>query len=91
VWLGSQLSVVPLKPELRGQLYDVEPLGVGIPGLASRQSKPSWVPLPVQLAPQDLSFSPVTLTHLPLLHALSVLQKQPPPPAALGTPKGHIE
>jgi hypothetical protein len=51
-----------------------------MPGLASSQSKPSRPPEPVQLVPlpHETSFSRVTLTHLPLLHWLSLLQKQPP-------------
>ena len=49
-----------------------------MPGLASSQSNPSRPPEPVQLLPQDTSFSSVTLMHLPLLHWLSLEQKQPP-------------
>jgi hypothetical protein len=50
-----------------------------MPGLASSQLKPSRLPEPVQLLPHDTSFSRETLTHLPLLHWLSLEQKQPPP------------
>jgi hypothetical protein len=51
-----------------------------MPGLASSQLKPSRPPEPVQLLPlpHETSFSRVTLTHLPLLHWLSLLQKHPP-------------
>jgi hypothetical protein len=50
-----------------------------MPGLASSQSNPSLPLVPVQpLVPQETSFSPVTLTHLLLLHWLSLEQKQPP-------------
>jgi hypothetical protein len=60
-------------------VYDVvvPELGDGMPGLASSQSNPSRTPEPVQLFPHDRSFSRVTLTHRPLLHWLSLLQKQP--------------
>jgi hypothetical protein len=49
-----------------------------MPGLASSQSKPSRLPVPVQLLPQETPLSEATFTHLLLLHWLSLLQKQPP-------------
>jgi hypothetical protein len=66
----------------------------GMPGLASSQSNPSRPPEPVQLLPQDTSFSPVTLTHFALRHWLSLEQKQPPGAAhsldvPLQLPNGH--
>src|SRR5580658_10021088 len=66
-----------------------------MPGLASAQSKPSVPPAPVQLAPQETSLSPATLTHLPLGHCASCVQWQlcpdavQPPPAALQPPAAH--
>jgi hypothetical protein len=50
------------------------PVGAGMPGLASSQSNPSRLPVPVQLLPHDWSFSSATLTHLPLRHWLSLMQ-----------------
>ena len=56
------------------------PAGTGIPGLASSQLTPSTLPVPVQfLLPHEMSFSPTTLTHFPLKHWASLMQKQPPP------------
>jgi hypothetical protein len=49
-----------------------------MPGLASSQLKPSRPPVPVQPFPHDTSLSPTTLTHLSLLHWLSLEQKHPP-------------
>jgi hypothetical protein len=60
-----------------------------MPGLASWQSKPSRLPLPVQLVPQETSFSWETLTHLLLLHWVSLEQKQPP--AALHVPEALLQ
>src|SRR5258708_1112367 len=45
----------------------------GMPGLASRQPKPSAAPVPVH-AVHDRSFRPATRTHLPLKHSLSLVQ-----------------
>jgi hypothetical protein len=87
---ASQPRVVLWYPEFAGHEYDVVPAGTGMPGLASSQAKPSWVPVPVQLLPHDWSFSPVILTQWPLpapasfLHCVSFTQTQaPPPPQAL--------
>jgi hypothetical protein len=62
-----------------------------MPGLASWQSKPSRLPLPVQLVPvpHETSFSWETRTHLPLLHWLSLEQKQPP--AAVHAPDALLQ
>jgi hypothetical protein len=46
----------------------------GMPFATSSQPKPSAVPVPVQFEPQETSFWPVVLTHLPLLHWLSAVQ-----------------
>jgi hypothetical protein len=40
-------------PAFAGHEYDVVPAGTGMPGLASSQSNPSCVPVPVQLLPHD--------------------------------------
>jgi hypothetical protein len=66
-----------------------------MPGLWSWQSKPSRLPAPVQPV-HETSFSWETLTHLPLLHWLSLVQKHPPaavhvPDALLQWPNGHEE
>ena len=66
-----------------------------MPGLASWQLNPSRLPLPVQFVfPHETSFSRSTLTHLVLLHWLSLEQKQPPAAvhmlvALLQWPNGH--
>ena len=49
-----------------------------MPGLASSQSNPSRPPEPLQLLAHETSFSPLTLTHFLLKHAVSLEQKQPP-------------
>ena len=95
---ASHVSAVLWKPAFAGHEYVVVPVGSGIPGLASSQSKPSRLPVPLQPVPrpQETSFSPVILTHLPLLHWVSSTQKQPPPPAQvllvlpLQLPTGHV-
>jgi hypothetical protein len=46
----------------------------GMPGLVSWHWKPSAAPVPVQLDPQDASFRPAAITHLPLVHWLSLVQ-----------------
>jgi hypothetical protein len=45
-----------------------------MPGLASSQLNPSRLPVPVQLPSHERSFSPATLTHLPLKHSSSAAQ-----------------
>jgi hypothetical protein len=55
----------------------VAPLGAGMPGVASSQSKPSRPPEPVHFEPHERSFSPFTFTHLPLKQSESLAQKQP--------------
>jgi hypothetical protein len=79
VCVGSHESFVPPYPLVAAQ-EKVPPLpSEGMPVLVSSQSKPSRLPLPLQLEPQETSFSPATLTHLPpLLHCESLEQKQPP-------------
>jgi hypothetical protein len=67
-----------------------------MPGLASAQSKPSRLPVPVQFEPHETSFSPLIFTHLPLLHCESAKQKQPPPlvqlfEEPLQLPKGQLK
>ena len=66
-----------------------------MPGPPSWQSNPSAAPAPVH-DPHDTSFCPVTLTHLPLPHWLSPVQKQVPdaeqaPPALLQPPFGQAQ
>jgi hypothetical protein len=63
---------------LAGQEYIPPDASDGMPGLESWQLNPSRPPEPVQLPPHETSFSRTTLTHLPLLHWLSLEQKQPP-------------
>jgi hypothetical protein len=66
-----------------------------MPGPPSWQSNPSAAPVPVH-DPHETSFCPVTLTHLPLPHWLSPVQKQVPdaeqaPPALLQPPFGQAQ
>jgi hypothetical protein len=63
-----------------GHEYVLPEASAGMPGLASSQSNPSRPPEPEQWLPHETSFSPVTLTHLPLRHWVSLEQKQPPGP-----------
>jgi hypothetical protein len=77
VCVESQLKLVFLYALLVGHPYPA-PTSAGMPGLANSQSNPSRGPVPVQLPAHERSLSPVILTHLPLLHWLSLEQKQPP-------------
>jgi hypothetical protein len=63
-----------------------------MPGDASAHPNPSAAPVPVQPDPQETSFWPVVLTHLPLVQLPSLVQRQAwpapeqAPPAALQPP-----
>src|SRR5258708_7027729 len=67
---ASALKLLGVYPKMR-----VPP--VGMPLATSGQSKASAAALRVQFDPHPTSFCPTVLTHLPLLHWLSLVQKHP--------------
>jgi hypothetical protein len=63
-----------LAAKLLGVYPNDGPQAAGMPGDASAHPNPSAAPVPVQPDPQETSFWPVVLTHLPLVQLPSLVQ-----------------